>query len=198
MAFQNKFSISVDITQKNIVLVDTTGTGTMSNPTGYSYNGNPTPAQISTSVLTLYTPDPSTFLTSTSFLSVDLIALGFPVTGTITIPNTSFGLSATATFPDGVYLASVSEDSEEAGTTSSYSVNIIMTANTQCCIDKITSTLESCGCNDKSEKQINIMKGNLYLQSALYNTCNISKAASNLLSASEICDKSGCGGCGGC
>lgn len=186
-----------DSNQKNVILTDLTGTYSMSNPTG---NGAPNPelSQIDIATATFYTPDPTTYLPSTSFITIDLSSYGYPLTGSIVIPQTAFGLAADSIIADGLYQVNITETSTEANQTSTYSFYMIFTKNAQCCIDKLTSSLSGCGCNDKSTKQEMIFKGNLYLSSALYNTFNISKAASNLLSAAEICAKSGCGGCAGC
>jgi len=193
MAFQFKFTATTDSTQQYILIQDVTGTGTSGNPTGYGYNGNPTVGQISACTLQLFIPDPSTMAVSTSAISIDLFAGGFPLSGSIVITNVMAGLSSTAKFPDGMYSAVIEVVSDEVGITSDYTQSIVMTAIVTCCIS--TKTVSSgCACTNKSLSTA-LISANLKLQAIPY-SCSDAQTANLILSATEACAQGFCRNCG--
>lgn len=193
MAFQFKFTATTDSTQESILIVDETGTGTAGNPTGYGYNGAPTAADITACVLQLFIPDASTMNVSDSAISIDLFALGFPLSGSIVITNVMAGLASTAKFPDGMYLASITETYFDTNDTSTYEQSITMIQIVTCCISNKTVS-SSCACTNKN-LSTSLISANLKLQAISY-ACSDAQKANLILSATEACAAGFCKNCG--
>lgn len=160
---------------------------------------NPLKTQILSDDLEIYLPNSDFTVGTGTPIDVDLLALGFPITPTVTIEYIA-DMGQTGTMPDGAYrmvrTTVVDEPSGEVEYT--YEWTAIFRRIAQCCYDSYIASFEPCSCDGSDTKIITIARWNTDLQAvALAETCqDIDAGVTALDDATDICNREGCGGCG--
>lgn len=158
MALDFKYTVTPTSDGKGIIYTNTTGAYSPTN-TGGAGSPNPSISDIIVCTADIYIPDPTTYQVTSTFVTVDLYALGFPSTTSVVVPNTALGLSSTVTLPDGWYTSDLTVSGTDSETDEPFAdtteVDFVLYHNTRCCIDAaISAKITDCGCTKMSALQI--------------------------------------------
>ena len=209
MAFQYKFSASFASDAKSILITNTTGEYPAVS-TGFGNPTNLTVDAVTACDLIITIPDTVTYLPSTTTITIDLFAKGFPVANAVSVTNEDLGLDADARIPDGSYLFDstveyeyVNVDEVVIGSSDAPQVTALNIYSAQCCIaGLVPAKLMGCKCGKLSKTSINILFANALLW-AIPNAVTIcdppktEEAANMLARVKEICNEiNNCKNCG--
>ena len=210
MAFQYKFSASFASDAKSILITNTTGEYPAVS-TGFGNPTNLTVDAVTACDLIITIPDPVTHLPSTTTITIDLFAKGFPVANAVSVTNEDLGLDADARIPDGAYAIEGTigytftdgGGSEVVGTSTAPQATALNIYSAQCCIAGVVpAKLMGCKCGKLSKTSINILFAYALLW-AIPNAVTIcdppktEEAANMLARVKEICNEiNNCKNCG--
>jgi hypothetical protein len=190
---------------------DGTGVGSASNPTGYSYSGNPDITDFSGSSISVYTPDPTSLLPISTAVVIDSSSVLPNVTG-VPFEITSLAVfGETKAWDDGMYnfVLSQSTTTDPPTTyTSTYTVPII--AQVDCCINTKILAYSLCDINCDSLcnvlplllsrmmlDQLSVPQGRETGDVSNLESCSLfNKGAEIIIYAKQVCQD--CGGCQSC
>lgn len=181
MSLQISYSVKFSGDCANIILENTTGDYNPSNVTGYG-GPNTGRSDILTAKAVIILPDSTV---------VDNLVLTLPtINPTITvISKSTLGIQS---LPEGIYQISITETSS----TNIYTkvINTLNYCSTQCCLDKLISTLDISDCNCSTESLMQVNKMEYYLRAASdAASCNKSTKATKLLKAAQdLCSQKKC------
>lgn len=184
MALVINFDIEQSSDCSEFVLVDTTGTYSTLNPTGFG-TPNPDTGDILTCTATFTLPDGT---------SVGPLDCTLPSAGDETLFDSS-DLGLSGDMPEGVYtITYVMTDSSDR--TYSVTNSRLIYCNTQCCLDQAVANFNgSTGCKDCNSKEVErLFTIHVYLMSAKYAaSCNKpNKANADLANAQFLCNQQRC------
>lgn len=200
MAFQYKFSASFASDAKSILITNTTGEYPAVS-TGFGNPTNLTVDAVTACDLIITIPDPVTYLPSTTTITIDLFAKGFPVANAVSVTNEDLGLDADARIPDGAYAIEVTigytftdgGGSEVVGTSTAPEVRVMLDFYANCCIDGQKAKKASCSCKTISASNMKLFLAYMGLDSIPYllSSCDPPKdeeAVNILANAKETCN----------
>jgi hypothetical protein len=211
-----ELNLNYAISDDGLTITVTDNTGAYSSPSNTGGYGTPNPsiANFSDFLISIYLPDPVTLLPSSVPVVIDAYsALPSNSNGTFDLTALNVLGSATTKFIDGWYQFIVAANYDTGLTTGTVTAtnNLILYAITDCCITNMTVKEIDCGCSGASTKLMKLSKANLMLDQLRPRTVNGALVASPidqcgqynegvnlLLIAQDICDSSECKGCGGC
>lgn len=196
MALETKFIMSLRKDGQNIKFSDTAGDYNAStNPTGW---GAPNPAKgdVIAASLVLYAPN-SDFSVGDTTATVDVLALGYPLTTDIDIPLASVGW-ASGSFPDGAIQGVLTVTTTGPVTHDAYTWVAAFRNALQCCADALVAPYRPCECGASTiKKRIENMQLDLYSISRAEDVQDIPSMVDALDHGSEVCSKSSnCKSCG--
>lgn len=208
MALSLKFTITQRPEGLGATFTDTTGDyDATTNPGGWGAP-NPEKSDVVSANMTIFKPDPVTFLpdpTSSNFVIIDMDGRGYPTTNPISLIPTDFGATDDNTsILNGTYLfrLNVTVLVSSVPISQPY-VDVYYTFYTDliCCKNTLALQYKPCNCKP-SELFMNILRLTVDIASIEAgndpNCGDFLSANTAFVHGKGICAKNGCKGCGGC
>ena len=160
----------------------------------WSVSGNPAKTAILSDSIAIAIPG-SDFMPSSTIITVDVLALGFPV---ITPTEVSWidDMLQTGTMPDGAYEITRTTEVDGSGTYV-YTYTAIFRRVAVCCRDSYVAGFAPCDCDEGKEKILKLARWNTDLDAVvLAESCqDVDAGVTALQDATDICNQQGCGSC---